>query len=109
MLINFVSNLILTLSFTGFIIFVFGRKNGKLNDMPWYKSLPVKGGLGLCTAGALFNALTFSTPDWSQVILNMGLAAVFAWAAYFHYVEFVCVNKVSVKSPKQKRKIKRKV
>jgi hypothetical protein len=106
MLINFVANLILTLSFTAFIIFIFGRGDSKLNQMPWYATLPVKAGLGFCTAGSLFNALTFSNPDLAQVCLNAGLAMVFAWAAYFHYVEFVCVKKTKVKT---KRKIKRKV
>jgi len=106
MLINFVANLILTLSFTAFIIFIFGRADGKLNQMPWYKTLPVKAGLGFCTAGSLFNVLTFNNPEWTQVSLNAGLAMVFAWAAYFHYVEFVCIKKTEVK---RKKKIKRKV
>ena len=36
MLINFVASIILTISFTAFIIFVFGRPNSKLNEMPWW-------------------------------------------------------------------------
>ncbi len=102
MLINFASNLILCLSFTAFIIFVFGRADGKLNQMPWYKTIAVNVGLGVCTAGALFSALTLDNPNWPQVVLNLGLATTFAWAAYFHYVEFVCVKE----KPKTKRKTK---
>lgn len=106
MLINFVANLMLTLSFTAFIIFVFGRETGKINKMPWYKTFLVKLGLVVCTVAALLNALMFQQVPWSEVMLNAGLAMVFAWAAYFHYVEFVCVKKTKVKT---KRKIKRKV
>jgi hypothetical protein len=105
MLINFVANLILTLSFTAFIIFIFGRGDSKLNQMPWYATLPVKVGLGFCTAGSLFNALSFNHPEWTQVCLNAGLAMVFAWAAVFHYMEFICMKKTKVKT---KKKIKRK-
>jgi len=105
MLINFISSLILTISFTAFIIFIFGRPNSKLNTMPWYKTFLVKFGLCFCTAGALLNALTFSNPPWTEVLLNAGLAMVFSWAAYFHYIEFVCV-KEPVKTQKTKKKTK---
>ena len=106
MLINFVANLILTLSFTAFIIFVFGREESKINKMPWYKTFLVKLGLVMCTVASLLNALMFQRSPWSEVMLNAGLAMVFAWAAYFHYIEFVCVKKPEVK---RKKKIKRKV
>lgn len=108
MLINFVASLILTISFTAFIIFIFGRPNSKLNTMPWYKTFLVKFGLCFCTAGALMNALTFSNPPWTETILNVGLAMVFSWAAYFHYVEFVCLPKPELKQLKTKKKTKTK-
>lgn len=104
MLINFISNLVLVISFTAFIIFVFGRPDSKLNSMPWYKTFLVKFGLCFCTGGALLNALTFSSPPWTEVLLNLGLAMVFAWAAYFHYVEFVCVTKKKPKKVKVTKK-----
>lgn len=106
--INFISSLILTLSFTAFIIFIFGRPNSKLNDMPWYKTVLVKLGLCFCTAGALLNALTFSDPPWTEVVLNTGMAMVFSWAAYFHYKQFVCLPKSQIKSLKPKKKSKTK-
>lgn len=107
MLINFVASLILTISFTAFIIFIFGRPNSKINAMPWYKTLLVKFGLCFCTAGALLNALTFSNPPWTEIVLNVGLAMVFSWAAYFHYVEFVCLPKIKQSKTKKKTKTKK--
>jgi len=109
MLINFVASIILTISFAAFIIFIFGRPNSKLNEMPWYKTFLVKAGLCFCTAGALLNALTFSDPPWTEIVLNAGLAMVFSWAAYFHYVEFVCVKQPIQKANKRKKKSKSKV
>lgn len=102
---NFISNLILSFSFTGFVIFLFGRTNSKVYELPWYKTLLVKIGLCLCTVGALLNIFTFSDPPWTEVILNSGLACLFAWAAWFHYKTFVIPYKQkNCKKSKRKRK-----
>lgn len=108
MFVNFVSSLILAISSTAFIIFAFGNPSSKLNLMPWYKTFLVKFGFCFCTAGALLNALTFSNPPWTEVVLNSGLAMIFVWAARFLYVEFVCEPKPPVKVEKVKKKSKSK-
>jgi hypothetical protein len=43
----------------------------------------------MTAAGSLFNFLTLSTPPFSEVLLNLGLAVVFLWAAVFHYNYFI--------------------
>lgn len=58
-----------------------------------------------CVTGSLYNAISFSNPPISEVILNFGLALLFSWAAYFHYVTFV---KVKVPELKITKKSKRK-
>ena len=88
LLINAFANVIIFVSVTAFIIFVFGRmdltsKFGKIER--WI----VKSGLCLVSAGALFNFLTLSTPPFSETLLNVGLAVLFSWAAIFHYMHFV--------------------
>jgi hypothetical protein len=93
--INFVASCILTCSFVLFIIFVFGRTNSKIYNLPCYKSLGAKLGLALCTCGSLLNAITFSNPPWSEVCLNSGLAILFSWASWFHYRNFVIPYKES--------------
>ena len=106
MLINFICSIVLTIAFTFFIIFTFGRQSSKLNKLPWYESYLVKLGLGFCAAGALLNALTLSNPAWTEILLNCGLAILFIWASYFHYKEFVCTSTMKKKKNKSNKKIK---
>lgn len=87
--INFISNLILSFSFALFMIFVFGRVNSKIYELPWYKTFLLRVGISMCACGALLNIFTFSNPPWSEVILNAGLAFIFGWATWFHYKTFV--------------------
>ena len=102
---NLASNAVLTMSFASFIIFVFGRNNSIIHKFSLPKSLALKTGLSLCTIGALYNALTFSDPPLSEVILNTGLATLFTWAALFHHERFVKNSSVKVA---KKRNFKRK-
>jgi len=87
--VNFIANLILTLAFMLFMIFVFGRKNSKIYNLPWYKTIVAKIGLAICAMGSLLNTLTLSDPPASEVVLNVGLASLFSWASVFHYNAFV--------------------
>lgn len=105
MAINFVSSLVLSGAFTAFLIFVFGRQESKINQLPFLGILIPKIALAFCTAGALMNALTFSNPPWSEVVLNGGLALLFTWAAWFHWKFFVCLKEeeVVVKSARKKK------
>lgn len=86
---NFSSNIVIFLSFTAFIIFVFGRTNSKINQLPWHKVIALRIGLTFVTCASLLNALTLSNPEWTEVFMNFGLAVVMVWAAIFHYIEFV--------------------
>lgn len=87
--VNFIANLILTLAFMLFLLFVFGRTNSKIYALPWYKTIMAKIGLATCAMGSLLNTLTLSDPPASEVLLNVGLAALFSWASVFHYKTFV--------------------
>ena len=105
MAINFVCSLVLSGAFTAFLIFVFGRQESKINQLPFLGILIPKIALAFCTAGALLNALTFSDPPWSEVVLNGGLALLFTWAAWFHWKYFVCLKEeeVVVKTSRKKK------
>jgi len=111
--INVTASVVLTIAFMLFLVFVFGRKNSRIYELPWYKTLAVKIGLALCTAGAFLNCLTLSNPPVSEIILNIGLALMFSWAAWFHYKVFVIPYKqmgntqpCSKVAPKRKPRIK---
>jgi len=100
--INVAASIVLTVAFTLFLIFVFGRRNSKIYDLPWYKTIVVKTGLALCTAGALMNCFTLSNPPVSEVVLNIGLAFIFTWACWFHYNNFVIPYKNGISKVKPK-------
>jgi hypothetical protein len=101
---NFFANMLLSFSFAAFIIFLFGRQNSKIYKLPWYKTISVKIGLATCTCAALVNTFTFSNPEWSEVLLNVGLAILFCWAAWFHYKTFVIPYKKNLHKKPRKRK-----
>ena len=86
---NFSASVLLSFALGAFMVFVFGRDNSLANRLPKHKTWLLKTGLSMCSAGALLNAVTFSNPSWSEVLLNGGLCTVFLWAAWFHYVRFV--------------------
>lgn len=93
MIVNVAANCVLTVGFGAFLIFLFGRENSMIHRLKGYHSWFVKCALGLCGAGALYNVLTVSDPPVSEVVMNTGLALLFSWAAWFHYMAFVVAGK----------------
>lgn len=87
-IINAIANIIIALSVAMFMIFVFGR-SGMIHKIHWLERIIIKVGLALLSAGSLFNFLTLRHPQNSEIILNIGLAVVFGWGAYFHFKYFV--------------------
>lgn len=85
---NAIANVIITLSVAIFMVFVFGRST-MISKVHWVERFVIKSGLALLSAGSLFNFFTLSSPAISEVILNIGLAVVFSWGAYFHFRYFV--------------------
>jgi hypothetical protein len=88
-LLNATCNVIIFLSMLMFIIFVFGRKNSKVYIYGNVQAFILKFGLVSICIGSFLNILTFSNPPYTELILNVGLAAVFFWGAIFHYLVFV--------------------
>lgn len=87
-LINAICNVVIFVSVTSFIVFVFGRMD-LTNKFGNIERWIVKSGLCLVSAGALFNFLTMSVPPFTEILLNIGLAVLFLWATVFHYAHFV--------------------
>ena len=82
-IINLLANGILTAGVSAFLIMLY-RSDGVVRRWPMTGSLVLKISLVATASGALFNCLTLSTPSISEIVLNCGLAGVFAWAAAFH-------------------------
>lgn len=84
--INAVSNLVITIAGIFFMIFVF--RSQKIDDLPLIEKYFLKIALAILISGSLFNFLTLSTPHFTEVLLNVGLALVLLWGAWFHYKNF---------------------
>lgn len=80
---NLFANIALTLSVVAFIVLLYNSK-GITNKWPLIGSYLLKISLVLMAVGGLGNCLTLSTPPSSEVILNVGTAGLFSWAAWFH-------------------------
>lgn len=87
--INLIANIVVMISVTFFIIGVFGRRSHTIEKMPIWEQYFLKVALSTLAAGSFLNVLTFSTPHATEVILNAGVALLFAWAAWFHWKYFV--------------------
>ncbi len=86
--INAIANIIVTISVALFMIFVFGRSN-LMQKIHWLERTTIKVGLAILSAGSLHNFFHLKNPDTSEILLNVGLAIVFSWGAYFHFKYFV--------------------
>lgn len=86
--INLISNILLTLGITMFMIFVYGRSS-MVDRLHFIERVSIKVALAVTACGSLFNVLTLSNPSFSEIIFNFGLAIVFVWAAWFHFKYFV--------------------
>lgn len=87
--INLFANLVLMTSVTFFIIGVFGRRSHMIEKMPLIEQYFLRVSLSLLAAGAFFNVLTHPIPHFTEVVLHVGMAMLFAWAAWFHWNYFV--------------------
>ena len=87
--VNLLANVIVVISVTFFIIGVFGRRSQTIEKMPKLERHFLKVALSMLASGSLLNVLTVYTPHVTEVILNVGLGLLFAWAAWFHWKYFV--------------------
>lgn len=84
--INLISNAIIGTSIMLFIISVFGRADHPIWENK-YRAYLAKVGLGISGCGALLNILSLSTPNITEIVLNIGLSLNFCWLSWWQYAE----------------------
>lgn len=87
--VNMAASVVMVVGFTAFLVFLFGRPNSMIHRLDGAHRGFVKAALAGCAAGALLNLLTLSEPPPSELVLNVSMAILFGWAAWFHWVRFV--------------------
>ncbi len=86
-LINSIANIIICLSVSLFMVFVFSASS-KMQQLHLLERNIIKIGLAVTAAGSLLNFLTLYTPNITEIILNCGLAVIFSWGVWFHFKYF---------------------
>jgi hypothetical protein len=88
-ILNLIANMMITFGMTFFIIGVFGRKSQTIEKLPLLEKIFLRVALSATAAGSLFNLLTASTPNISEIIMNIGMGLLFTWTSFFHWKYFV--------------------
>jgi hypothetical protein len=95
-LLNVTANVVLSVSALHLILKVFGHPNSPVYARPGVAFL-CKGAATLTFCGAVANICTLSTPNWTEVLLNVGVSCNWAWISAFiqttHAVEKKGVTK----------------
>lgn len=78
-----IANGVLTAGVSCFMILLY-RTEGVTKRWPMTGNFLLRLSLTATAAGSLFNCLTASTPEASEILLNCGLAGIFVWAVWFH-------------------------
>lgn len=87
-ILNLIANIILTISGMIFILLLYGRDESVVNRWKFANHWGLKFGLASFVSGTLGNALLFEKTSDSQILTNVGLAAIFTWSVFFHYKIF---------------------
>lgn len=103
-IVNAACNLVIFISMLVFIIFCFGRSDSLIYRYGSAQAHCLKFGLVTICLGSLANLLTLSNPPFSEIILNIGLGTLFAWAAAFHYLVFIAKKQPGKKLTKAQLK-----
>lgn len=88
-----VSNIMIVIGGSFFIIAIFGRKSKTMESLPEIERWAIKIALSITVSGAFYNVLVGVDTTTGQVILDLGLGLIFIWAANFHYKYFIFKNK----------------
>lgn len=105
-LVNATCNVLIFFSMLMFIIFCFGRSDSKIYKYGDLQAFILKLGLTTICLGSLVNLISLSNPPFSEIVLNIGFALLFCWAAVFHYIVFVLKKKDNYTVKKNSAKIK---
>ena len=87
MIFNVIANIVIAISIAGFMVMLQEQTN-PVAKMPFLLRTWIKISLAVTSGGALLNVVTLSTPPYSEVILNLGLAGLFSWSYFWHLKMF---------------------
>lgn len=81
--INVIASGLLAAAISGFWILLY-REDSAVRRWPAVGSIALRLPLIAVAAGSLYNCLSSKEADWSEAVLNTGLAGIFVWGFQFH-------------------------
>jgi hypothetical protein len=105
-LINVFSNCTIAFSSLALLIHIFGDPDNSIWDNH-IKAWSAKFGLAVTVCGAVLNVLTLSTPNRTEILLNVGMSLTFFWLSWWQWEQFQKIKKASHKPARRTRKKKR--
>jgi hypothetical protein len=85
LVINLISNVIMTASGTVFFLLIYGNENSLVYKWKFLQHWSLKFGLASMVVGSLLGVLVNCQPPFHVVLLNAGLGAIFTWTSIFHW------------------------
>lgn len=109
-IINILSNCTIAFSALGLLIHIFGDPDNSIWDNK-IKAWLAKFGLTVTICGAVLNVLYLSTPNQTEILLNVGMSLTFFWLSWWQWEQFQEIKKAAQRKPVRKKRIvkKRKV
>ena len=86
---NATCNIFIFLSILSLVVLTFGKSDSTIYKYGAVQAYIIKIALIITALGSLANLLTLSTPPYSEILLNTGLAFLFSWMAYFYYIVII--------------------
>lgn len=83
-LLNLAANSLLICSSIHLLFRIFGNKDSKVWRKP-HTAMLYKAVMGITICGAAANIITLSTPNWSEVVLNLGASGNWLFLSFYLY------------------------
>jgi len=106
--INIVSNCTIAFSAAALLIHIFGDPNNSIWNNK-IKAWLAKFGLAVTTCGAIVNILTLSTPNKTEILLNVGMSLTFFWLSWWQWEQFKNIKEADRKKAARKAAAKKKL
>ena len=94
---NLLSNCTIAFSAAALLIHIFGDPENSIWDNK-IKAYLAKFGLSVTSCGAILNVLSLSTPNRTEILLNVGMSLTFFWLSWWQWEQFHSLRQAAKKS-----------
>lgn len=108
-IVNIISNCTIAFSAAALLIHIFGDPDNSIWNNK-IKAYLAKFGLAVTSCGAVLNVLSLSTPNRTEILLNVGMSLTFFWLSWWQWEQFHALKNASRRKPYvRKKRVSKKV